>query len=228
MFGLTTEHIMYCCDNTISRLKNADSSLAQRKATMEYSQQATRQHIIYEFDNKPSKALLREIILYIASVCICDESFGATKLNKILYFADFMSYAQHGEPITGVAYQRLPNGPAPVLLVPIREELKANGDIAISRQSYYGYPQERIVALHEANLEKFKPRDIALVDFVISHLSSHNATDVSFMSHGRAWRAVRDKEKIPYNYAFLSNEGITQLDIQLTQDVLHEIGWGNA
>ena len=30
-----------------------------------------------------------------------DERFGAVKLNKILYFADFEAYRRLGEPITG-------------------------------------------------------------------------------------------------------------------------------
>jgi hypothetical protein len=59
------------------------------------------------------EARLRELILYIAARCERDPRFGATKLNKILLFADFLAYFRRRRPITGVEYMRLPNGPAP-------------------------------------------------------------------------------------------------------------------
>ena len=43
---------------------------------------------------------LLELILYVAEKCQDDPKFGATKLNKILWWADFLAYAQHGTPIT--------------------------------------------------------------------------------------------------------------------------------
>src|SRR5437660_6974881 len=49
----------------------------------------------------------KELVLYICQKCATDQKFGATKLNKILYFSDFLAYAELGEPITGFEYQRL-------------------------------------------------------------------------------------------------------------------------
>ena len=33
-----------------------------------------------------------------------DSKFGATKLNKILWWSDFLACAQRGKPITGIEY----------------------------------------------------------------------------------------------------------------------------
>jgi hypothetical protein len=38
---------------------------------------------------------LGELMLYIAKKSQFDQNFGSTKLNKILFYADFVSYATH-------------------------------------------------------------------------------------------------------------------------------------
>src|SRR6266498_2034018 len=77
--------------------------------------------LTFDFPEMDCEERLREMILYICAKCADDPAFGATKLNKILWFSDFLAYFQRGVPITGVAYQRLSRGPAPKRLVPVRE-----------------------------------------------------------------------------------------------------------
>lgn len=48
---------------------------------------------------------LRELVLYVCTASEGDESFGSVKLNKLLFYSDFLSYLQHGIPITGQEYQ---------------------------------------------------------------------------------------------------------------------------
>ena len=43
----------------------------------------------------------RELLVYVSKKCEDDPTFGAVKLNKILYYADFAAYRQGGKPITG-------------------------------------------------------------------------------------------------------------------------------
>ena len=74
---------------------------------------------------------LAELILYISQKCATDPKFGAIKLNKILYLADFLAFGNWGEPITGVEYQHLRMGPAPRRLVPVREELQRGGKLVV-------------------------------------------------------------------------------------------------
>jgi hypothetical protein len=58
------------------------------------------------------------MILLIAEWCQADPKFGAIKVNKLLFHADFSAFLTHGEPITGQEYFKLPQGPAPRLLKP--------------------------------------------------------------------------------------------------------------
>ena len=62
---------------------------------------------------------LRELILLIARSSERDEHFGATKLNKILFYSDFWAYRKLGRSITGEVYRKLEHGPAPKRLLPV-------------------------------------------------------------------------------------------------------------
>ncbi len=53
---------------------------------------------------KQSEAKLRELIIHVATLSGMDEPFGATKLNKILFNADFEAYRQWGKSISGQEY----------------------------------------------------------------------------------------------------------------------------
>ncbi|HZQ34888.1 MAG TPA: hypothetical protein VFD32_03070 [Dehalococcoidia bacterium] len=44
---------------------------------------------------------LGELILYVAEKSSDDPRFGATKLNNILFFSDFLAFGQLGRSITG-------------------------------------------------------------------------------------------------------------------------------
>jgi hypothetical protein len=69
----------------------------------------------------------RELLVYVASRLQGDRSGGATKLNKVIFFADFAHVRRTGAPITGAEYQKLEHGPAARRLRPVRDLLIENG-----------------------------------------------------------------------------------------------------
>ena len=108
-----------------------------------------------------NEARYRELVLYICQKCATDPKFGATKLNKLLYFSDFLAYAQLGEPITGFEYQRLPNGPAPRRLLPMREEMERRRDLGFQIVPLRGgRTQRRAVNLRSPDLSVFTAEQI--------------------------------------------------------------------
>lgn len=182
-------------------------------------------HATFKFADGDEKRL-RELILYISAQCQNDSNFGATKLNKILWWADFLSYAQYGKPITGIEYQRLGNGPAPRRLVPVRNDMQAAGEIALAEvASRGGYVQKKIVPLREPNLDVFSPTDIAVVDDVIRALWKKTAKGVSSLSHGKAWEVAADGASIPYEAVFLSDDPINRYDVARTKELARQFGW---
>jgi uncharacterized phage-associated protein len=170
-----------------------------------------------EFD--PRK--FRELVLFIAQES-ADPRFGATKLNKILYFSDFKAFGIRGESITGATYQRLDRGPAPVELLPMLRELEDEEEITREERFYYNRLQKVVRVTRPARLETVLEHDeIELVKTVLRDLRELNASQVSALSHLEiGWRLARDRELIPYETAYVSDRKPTSREVsQWEQDV---------
>jgi Protein of unknown function (DUF4065) len=163
----------------------------------------------------------RELTLYVCQKCATDPKFGAIKLSKILYFSDFLAYAELGEPITGFEYQRLPNGPAPRRQIPMREEMIKRHELGIQVVRLKGgRTQHRAVNLRVPDLSVFTAAQIALVDRVIEELWDLDAEAVSELSHRMmGWRLADLGETIPYETVFISSEPLTETDVQRAREL---------
>jgi hypothetical protein len=184
-----------------------------------------RDHLNFSIPVERAVQRFRELIIYVSKKSENDPYFGAVKLNKILYYSDFRAFDRFGAPLTGAKYFRLPKGPAPVALIPIRSELESEGAIRVHIVSIGGYEQHRTVALREPVLSHFSSDELLLVDEVIKELWPQNATEVSDASHDIRWRTLQHKDGIPYEFAFLSNEPITEEEIERTRELAAEFGW---
>jgi hypothetical protein len=158
--------------------------------------------IVTSFDRRK----FEELILYIAEASESDPRFGATKLNKILYFSDFKAFGILGESITGATYQRLDRGPAPRELLPTLRKMVDAGEIERVERRYFNLPQKAIQGRRHADPGVFSDAERRIVDDVVEELKHLNASQVSALSHLEAgWRIARDREDIPYETVFISN-----------------------
>ena len=173
------------------------------------------------FPNMNSEARLRELILYVADQCLTDSRFGLTKLNKILYFADFRSYEYYGEPITGVEYMKLQKGPVVKSIWSVLKAMENDGDLLEYKERAMDYDRHRFIALRDANLDLFKPRDIALIDQIIREFWDKTAGEVSDISHGIAWTVANLYESIPYEAALLADIPPTEEEVRKMTDLVH-------
>lgn len=159
------------------------------------------------------EAKFREFVLYVASRSESDPDFGSTKLNKILFFAEFLAYGKLQRPITGAVFQKLNFGPAARRLLPVQEQLECDQAAAIQHRDRYGHRQERLVALREPDLSRFTGAEIAIIDDVLRELLEENAVSVSDLSHRfLGWQLARYGEEIPYETVFLSGRELTQAE----------------
>lgn len=172
---------------------------------------------------------LQELILYVAAKCQRDPLFGAVKLNKILFLSDFLAYARLGAPITGVEYMKLPLGPAPKYLAPIREEMVRRGDIALEKRDVFSFPenpQVRIVPQRRANLSLFTAEEIAFVDSVLEACLGLTGHDLSETTHELpAWRVAANRETIPYAAIFVSPSPLSIEERELAMQIAQRHGW---
>lgn len=160
---------------------------------------------------RPNDEKLRELILLIAEWCQADPKFGAIKLNKLLFHADFSAFLTHGEPITGQEYFKLPQGPAPRRLKSITDAMIKKGDFAWQEVPYYGRTQKKPIALRPPDLSKFSGADVNLIRQTVEKFWKLSATEISDQSHiFLGWKAVHLKETIPYSTALVSRRSPTE------------------
>lgn len=149
---------------------------------------------------------LRELILYIAALSSRDEKFGAVKLNKLLFYVDFLAYQRFGKPITGQEYQALPQGPCPRRLKPVIERMKKAGDLRELIQTRYRFRQIKPVGVRTADLGKFSKAELDLVEEVVGRFWPMNATQISDESHFfLGWKLATEGETIPYSTVLIGN-----------------------
>lgn len=192
---------------------------------MDATQRERWENLTFGSDDRESRERLRQLILFVAERCQADPTFGMTKLVKILFRADFESFARYGEPITGTRYKKFPYGPVSQAALDVRNEMRDRGEIAVVKEGYSAFPRNRVVPLETANLDGFSGRDIALIDGVIQMFHGQAATYVSQFSHDRAWRAADDFQMIPYEAALLSDAPPTEDDIARAHELSAKYGW---
>lgn len=169
-------------------------------------------------DEKERK--FRELILYISEQSEGDRTFGAVKLNKLLFYADFLHYAYYGKSITGQEYFKLPHGPAPRRLLPVTNDMEMCGDITYRNREYYGKKQKRLFAKRDPNLDVFSAKELDLVHRVIESFKHTNARDISSESHEFAgWIFAKEKETIPFAVALVGVRKPTETEIKLCKNL---------
>lgn len=155
---------------------------------------------------RPDDDKLQELILYLSMLSENDPNFGATKLNKLLFYADFLAYQKFGTAITGQEYQALPQGPAPKRLKPVIERMKRAGDLKQERRKSGRFEQIRPVPIRTADLSKFSGREVDLVGGVVRRFWKLNAKEISNESHFfLGWQLGVQGETIPYSVILIGN-----------------------
>jgi hypothetical protein len=174
--------------------------------------------LTYRVDLPGGQQRLREMILYVSERCENAPRFGKVKLNKILWKADFDSFAERGIPVTGRSYQRLQQGPAPVEMPPVLAEMIADGVLDFQTQEIGpGFVEERPIARRPPNTrEYFTQEDLQFVDAAIAYFWSMTAGAASDASHGLAWKSRDNLDAMPYEAAYLVDE-------EAPEDLLQEM-----
>ena len=150
-----------------------------------------------------SDTKLKELSLYIAEKSKTDPSFGAIKLNKILFASDFFFYGAGGKAITEAEYVHRGNGPVPKRMPAITDFLEKEGRATVEQRTYFGHTQKRLVPLTGANTSIFEKNELDFVDAMIEHFKPWNGTQLSDWTHTLLpWLLSREGETIPYHTVF--------------------------
>lgn len=156
------------------------------------------------------EAKFTELVVHVATQLSDDRAGGATKLNKVLFFAEFTHVRRHGAPISGCEFQKLEHGPAPRQLLPVRKRLLAAGEAELRTEDFLGRQQHRLVALRPADLSVFTDDELKTVSDVLDQLGGLTAVQVSELSHDEpGWKLTELGETIPYAAALIGAKQIS-------------------
>lgn len=145
-----------------------------------------------------STARLKNLLLYILGKM--GDTFQ-TKMNKVLFYIDFLSYRERGMAISGLAYNAIDFGP-----VPQRWDRVYSAFDEVEQQTQLVHDQECVVltAMASADMDGFTTEEKAIIDEVCDKMKDLSAHDISDLSHREpAWKNhLHQSETIPYNEAF--------------------------
>jgi uncharacterized phage-associated protein len=168
----------------------------------------------------------RELLVYLAERSLGDPHAGETKLQKLLYHADFAAYRRLGRPITGACYERYPHGPFTDRLKAERAELEREEAVHTEDADAGGYEQRRTIPDRPANLSIFEPEELALVEELLVEYRDHNASAMAAQSHEEAgWKLANEREAIPYATALIETGPVPDAVIAEGKELLEQYGW---
>ena len=182
-------------------------------------------------DRKPKSYPLNEdklknLILYLSQKCAGHSNFGKTKLCKLLYFSDFLNFAEYDEPITGCEYIRMPYGPYPDDFRHTLNSMIDDRQLALQKfQLAQDQVQEKPVNLEEPDLSLFSASEVSIIDSVIEKFASSSGTAMSEFSHRLGWKFARDREVIPYESIFIDTRPLTEEERVRGQEIAAEYGY---
>lgn len=158
---------------------------------------------IYTGYKTPSLKKFIQMVVYFAA----NMQPWKTKLNKLLFYADFFHYKHHGYSITGAEYLAIQMGPVPKHFNSIFEYACTQDLIRIA---YTEFPNGGIGEQFFSNerqpfeQELFNAEELSTLDMVVKKFKNVSTGDIIKISHEEtAWRDHQQKKsEISYNYAF--------------------------
>ncbi|MDE5560136.1 MAG: DUF4065 domain-containing protein, partial [Bacteroidales bacterium] len=129
-----------------------------------------------------------------------------TKMNKLLFYADFIHYKQHGYGITGITYKALPYGPVPEQWGKLYSSLPGIDMAEFVYSS--GQSGIRLEVVEKAE-NILSDTELNIVKMVCGLFAEMNAGEISKTSHlEKGWIENKDsRSAISYQNAFALNFG---------------------
>ena len=133
---------------------------------------------------------LEQITHYVIARTPSDE-LGATKLNKVLWVIDLLSWRERAETLTGVeCYRRLDYGPVPTQVKPVVRHLIASGRVVEKRKSTPVGERKELISLIDPDLSGLTAEDVDLIHRAIDFIRPMSASKVSELTHDAYWEEV--------------------------------------
>ena len=141
---------------------------------------------------------LEKMAAMISHIASSSQDLFKTKLNKLLFYSDFVHYYLHGQSISGSRYVHLPYGPVPDGYEETLDTLNHYGVIDIQKQ----HSSDLVRSGENSATQFLSPEESASLDWVISQYGKLSASQLTELSHKeKAYRHTKTGEEIAYEYA---------------------------
>jgi putative zinc finger/helix-turn-helix YgiT family protein len=129
-----------------------------------------------------------------------------TKMNKLLFYADFFHFKKTAFSITGLTYQAIQKGPVPKHYDWIFDNGMEKRFIKIQLHDYGNYMGEQFLPTGEVVFDKdlFLPSELKAMEVVVNSFKKATVNEIVNKSHEeKAWNEnVNEFKTINYNYGF--------------------------
>lgn len=125
-----------------------------------------------------------------------------TKMNKLLFYTDFLCYKCNGNAMSGLAYKAIKHGPVPVRWDRVYSLIDdIDNEFYQFNSNIYG---TKLCSTLSPDLSKFSEEEISILEKVYNKFKDSTATQISSISHEEeAWKDYIDKdETINFDEAF--------------------------
>lgn len=140
---------------------------------------------------------LENMVLFLA-----EGGVWKTKLNKLLWYADFVAFRRNTCSISGLAYQRDKFGPVPFRFFTMLDALVEEDLIEMEEVIGNTYEGTMISSKRKADLSVFSTPEYDVLKYVRDHFSILTSTAISNTSHDeRGWIETPQGHLISYDYA---------------------------
>jgi len=146
----------------------------------------------------PGVRRLREMAVYFAE----QPNTWRTKLNKLLFYADFLHFKRHGVAISGARYIHMQYGPVPADFYTLQAALVDDASIDEQVAAAGDRSGTVFVANRPADRSVFSESELDTLADVTDTFRGWSAKRIMEYSHSESgWRNTSDRETIDYKYA---------------------------
>lgn len=141
---------------------------------------------------------LKNTMLYVLEYC---GDVWCTKMNKLLFYIDFMAYRERGFAITGLSYRAIDFGPVPERWDKVYSEFQ---EIRQDFQKIGEYDGVILKAKGKADTSLFTEEELGIIGVVCERFGKMSSRKISGLSHEEvAWTEYHvNHELIPFDTAF--------------------------
>jgi len=120
-----------------------------------------------------------------------------TKLNKLLFFADFLHYSLRGFSVTGLTYRAVPLGPVPAEYDKLYMKLADEQKICVVEVLMQGGDYAEVIKGSEVYEEIFDDTEQEVLEAVITQFNSISSKEIVELSHKyRAWQENQENRNL--------------------------------